>query len=119
MPQNVQSHATSPVVSSIQELHGQRDLSMQEAASIIGKAIDKPDLEYNQLPFPVLEDALAQMGLPESTVALLVEMWSGANAGLIVPQERRSTHNSTPTTLESFAAEVFATAYATFAARQR
>lgn len=104
--------------SSIQELHGQRDISMQEAASIIGKAIDKPNLEYKQLPFPVLEAALAQMGMPSSTVALLVEMWCGANAGLIVPQERRSAENTTPTTLESFATEVFAPAYTTFVSRQ-
>lgn len=101
---------------SIQELHGQRDLSMQQAAAVIGTAIGKPNLEYKQLPVPVLEGALAQMGLPERTVALLVEMWSGANAGLIVPLESRSAENSTPTSLESFAAEVFARAYAAFAA---
>ncbi len=104
--------------SSIQELHGQRDLSMQEAASIVGAAIGKPNLEYKQLPSPVLEESLAQMGMPESSVALLVEMWRGANAGLIVPQERRSAKNSTSTALESFATEVFAPAYAAFAAHQ-
>lgn len=101
--------------SSIQELHGQRDLSIQEAATIAGAAIGKPDLAYQQLPFPVLEGALAQMGMPEATVALLIEMWTGANAGLIVPQEPRSAENSTPTTLEAFAAEVFAPAYAALA----
>lgn len=102
--------------SSTQELQGQRDLSMHEAASIVGKAIDKPNLEYRQLPFPVLEDALVQLGLPGSTAALLIEMWGGANEGLVVPQERRSAANSTPTTLESFATQVFAPAYAAFAA---
>ena len=100
--------------SSIQELHGQRDLSIQEAATIAGAAIGKPDLAYQQLPFPALEGALAQMGMPEATVALLIEMWTGANAGLIVPQEPRGV-NSTPTTLEAFAADVFAPAYAALA----
>jgi uncharacterized protein YbjT (DUF2867 family) len=102
----------------IQELHGQRDLSMQDAASVVGAAIGKPNLEYKQLPFQVLEGALSQMGLPQSIVALLIEMWNGANAGLIVPQEQRSIANTTATTLESFASNVFAPAYATSAERQ-
>jgi hypothetical protein len=51
------------------------------------------------------------MGLPKKTAALLIEMWKSANAGLIAPQEQRSAKNRTPTTLESFVAEVFAPAY--------
>lgn len=97
--------------SSTQELHGQRDISMKEAASIVGKSIGKPNLGYMQVPFMILEPALVQMGMPKSTAALLIEMWKGANAGLIVPLEPRSAKNSTPTTLESFAEEVFAPAY--------
>jgi uncharacterized protein YbjT (DUF2867 family) len=97
--------------SSIQELHGQRDLSMKEAASIVGKSIDKPNLGYMQVPFLMLEPAFVQMGMPKKTAALLIEMWKGANAGLIVPQEKRSAKNTTPTTIESFVTEVFAPAY--------
>lgn len=96
---------------SVQELHGQRDISMSEAASIVGNAIGKPNLEYVQLPSMVLEAALLKIGLPRKTTDLIVEMWDGANAGLIVPQEARSARNTTPTTLESFAATVFAPAY--------
>jgi uncharacterized protein YbjT (DUF2867 family) len=94
--------------SSTQELHGQRDISMKEAASIVGNSIGKANLGYMQVPFSTLESALVQMGLPKSTAALLIEMWKGANAGLIAPQERRSAKNTTPTTLESFVSEVFA-----------
>ena len=96
---------------STQELHGQRDISMREASSVIGKSIGKPDLAYMQVPFMMLEPALVQMGLPKSTAALLIEMWKGANAGLIAPQEQRTAKNTTPTTLESFAANVFAPAF--------
>ena len=64
-----------------------------------------------QVPFTMLKPALVQMGLPKSTAALLIEMWKGANAGLITPQEQRTAKNTTPTTLESFAAEVFAPAF--------
>jgi uncharacterized protein YbjT (DUF2867 family) len=103
--------------SSIQELHGQRDISMKEAASIVGAAIGKPKMGYMQAPFMMLEPALVQLGLPKRTAALLIEMWKGANAGLIAPQEPRSATNTTPTTLESFAAEVFAPAYLNMAAK--
>jgi uncharacterized protein YbjT (DUF2867 family) len=101
---------------SVHELHGQRDISMKEAAAIVGQSIGKPNLGYMQVPFMLLEPALVQMGLPKQTAALLIEMWKGANAGLIVPLEPRSPKNTTPTTLESFAAEVFAPAYASKAA---
>lgn len=104
--------------SSVQELHGERDLSMQEAASIVGKAINKPELRYQQVAVAMLEDSLLQIGMPMKTVALLIEMWNGANSGLVVPQEARSAKNSTSTTLESFVADVFAPAYQNFAANK-
>lgn len=94
-----------------QELHGQRDISMKEAASIVGKAIGKPALTYMQVPMLMLEPALVQMGLPKKTAGLLIEMWKGANAGLIVPLETRSAANTTSTTLEDFVREVFVPAY--------
>jgi hypothetical protein len=56
--------------------------------------------------------------MPSNTAALLMEMWSAANAGLIVPQEARSPKNTTSTNLESFVAEVFAPAYRNFAVTQ-
>jgi uncharacterized protein YbjT (DUF2867 family) len=96
---------------SIQELHGQRDISMNEAASIVGKSIGQPALAYVQVPSVALEHALVEMGLPKKTAALIIEMWDGANAGLIAPQESRSARNTTPTTLESFVEKVFAPAY--------
>ena len=97
--------------SATQELLGPRDYTMKEVATIIGQAIGKANLGYMQVPFMMLEPALAQMGLPKSSAALIVEMWKGMNSGLIAPQEPRTPVNTTPTTLESFAAEVFAPAY--------
>jgi uncharacterized protein YbjT (DUF2867 family) len=96
---------------SIQELQGQRDISMKEAASIVGNSIGKPSLEYAQLPSTALEPALIEMGLPETTAKLIIEMWDGASARLKAPQEMRSPRNTTPTTLESFVAKVFAPEY--------
>jgi uncharacterized protein YbjT (DUF2867 family) len=97
--------------SSVQELHGQRDISMREAASIVGSAIGKTNLAYVQVPSTILRQAIVEMGLPKKTAELLIEMWDGANAGLIAPLEARSAKNTTPTRLESFVSEVFAPAY--------
>jgi uncharacterized protein YbjT (DUF2867 family) len=96
--------------SSSQEITGPRDITMKEAASIIGPAIGKPNLGYMQVPFLMLEPALAQM-MPRKTAALVIEMWKGAKAGLVVREEPRSEKNTMPTTLESFVSEVFAPAY--------
>ena len=93
---------------STQELLGPRDVTMKESAAIIGHAIGKPNLAYVQMPLPLLESALTSMGLPKSSAALLVELWNGANEGLLDPRESRSAENTTPTTLEQFAEEVFA-----------
>jgi hypothetical protein len=74
-------------------------------------AIGKPNLAYVHVPSTVLGQAIIEMGLPKKTAELLIEMWDGANAGLIAPQEVRSAENTTPTRLESFVSEVFAPAY--------
>ncbi len=97
--------------SSIQELHGQRDISMNEAASIVGAAIGNPNVTYVQVPNSALEGVLLRMGMPEKTARLIIEMWDGANAGLIRPEEQRSARNTTPTSLESFVKDVFAPAF--------
>jgi len=99
--------------SSVQELLGERDYTMREAATIIGKTIGKPYLGYMQVPLMMVEGALVQMGFPKTSAALMIELFKAEHSGLCDPQEPRSTKNTTPTTLESFAAEVFAPAYQT------
>lgn len=97
--------------SSTQELLGPRDVTMKEAAGIIGRAIDKPNLPYMQVPFLMLEPALVQMGMPKSSAALVIEMWKAGNNGLVKAEEPRSPRNTTPTTLEDFVADVFVPIY--------
>lgn len=93
-----------------QEITGPRDISPKEVASIIGQAIGKPGLGYTQVPFLMLEPAMAQM-MPKKTAAQIVEMWKGTKEGLVKREEPRTPENTMPTTLETFAAEVFAPAY--------
>jgi uncharacterized protein YbjT (DUF2867 family) len=110
-------HARDFTGSSAQELHGQRDVTMKEVASIIGKAIGKPKLGYMQVPFMMLEPALVQTGLPRSTVALMIEMWKSMNSGALKLHEPRNAKNTTPTSIETFVTEVFAPAYSSMAAK--
>jgi len=97
--------------SSTQELLGPREYSAKEVAAILGKAIGKPDLEYMQAPLAAIESALGATGMPKASAALLIEMMEGGGKGLLNPQEPRSAKNTTPTTLEWFASEVFAPAF--------
>jgi len=93
------------------ELLGERDLSMTEATAVIARGIGKPDLRYKQFPYDQVQQALTQMGVPPKGAALYIEMYKAINAGVLVPQEPRSSENTTPTSFEQFVQEVFAPAY--------
>ncbi len=90
------------------ELLGQRDVTYVEAASIIGKAIDKPGLGYAQLSPEQLKPAMVQMGMSSSMVDLLLEMSEALNSGYMAPLESRSAGNTTPTSIEEFVTKEFA-----------
>ncbi len=89
------------------ELLGQRDVTMSEAAAVIGKAIGKPDLRYVQVSYAQAEQALQQMGMSASVAKALNEMYAAVNDGLMAPLEKRSAQNTTPTSIETFASEEF------------
>jgi len=93
------------------ELLGERDLSMTEATAVIARGIGKPDLRYVQFPYDQVQQALTQMGVPPKGAALYIEMYKAINAGVLIPQEPRSSENTTPTPFEQFVQDVFAPAY--------
>lgn len=93
------------------ELLGQRDLTMTEAAAIIGKAIGKPDLAYIQLTDDQFRAALTQMGMSVDFANLILEMAGALNSGHMRALEPRSARNTTPTSYEVFVAEQFVPAY--------
>ena len=99
------------------ELLGARDISYAQVARIVGAAIGKPDLTYQQAPAAQLKPALMQMGMSANMADLLLEMSDALNSGHMRALEPRSGHNTTPTTVETFVAEVFVPAYRTKAAR--
>jgi uncharacterized protein YbjT (DUF2867 family) len=93
------------------ELLGERDLSMNEVAVIIGKALGNPDLRYAQFSYDQVEKVLIQMGTPPKTAAYFIEMFQGFNDDVATGTEARTTANTTPTTAEAFMKEVFVPAY--------
>jgi uncharacterized protein YbjT (DUF2867 family) len=110
-------HARDFTGNGVQELHGERDISMKEVATIVGNAIGKPKLSYMQVPFMMLEPAMVQNGMSKDIAALLVEMWKSTNSGVMKPLEPRNEKNTTPTSIERFVTEVFAPAYLAMAAK--
>lgn len=89
------------------EIQGQRDLSMTEAAAIIGQAIGKPGLAYMQLPDGQLRPALRQVGFSDDVANQILELSASLNSGYARALEPRSAANTTPTSYETFVAEEF------------
>ncbi len=94
-----------------QELLGERDLSMDGATAIIGRAIGQPDLRNLQISYEQAEQGLMAMGVPQKSAAELVELYRALNENIVVNEEPRSAVNTTPTTFETFVQEVFLPAY--------
>jgi len=95
----------------IRELLGQRDVSYDDATTIIGKAIGKPDLKYVQLPVEQVRGAFLQMGMSENVSDLILEMSAALNSGSMEALEERTAENSTPTSFETFATDEFLPLY--------
>jgi uncharacterized protein YbjT (DUF2867 family) len=91
----------------VQELLGERDLSMSGVTAIVGRAINNPVLRYVQFSYEQVGQALAGMGIPPKTAESFVEMYRGINDGIVVNEEPRSASNTTPTSFETFVQEVF------------
>jgi hypothetical protein len=93
------------------ELLGQRDLNYNEVTAIIGKAIGKPDLKI----YPVAQRSGSGRNGSVRDVRracqIVLEMADGLNSGHVRALESRTPGNTTPTTFETFVAEIFAPAY--------
>jgi uncharacterized protein YbjT (DUF2867 family) len=96
---------------STKELQGQRDTSYAELATIIGKAIGKPDLKYVQLPGDEFVGVVTSMGLSKNFGELIVEMCDAMNDGRMKALEPRTAENTTPTAVETFVEQVFVPAF--------
>ncbi len=95
----------------VRYLLGPRDVTMTEAAAILGEAIGNPGLKYVQFPEAEARKAMIAMGMSGSVADAFLEMERAFNEGRIRPTQARNTENSTPTTLEEFAKTAFVRAY--------
>jgi uncharacterized protein YbjT (DUF2867 family) len=96
--------------SAVRELFGPRDYSMKEAASILGRAIGRPDLPYVRFSYEDAEKAMRQAGMSADVAGKYVEMYQAFNEGRVTATQPRSARSDTPTTLEEFA-KTFAAAF--------
>jgi uncharacterized protein YbjT (DUF2867 family) len=95
---------------SILDLLGQRDLSLQEAFTIIGRRIGILDLAYRQFSPEEFAKALLAMGMSRDMSRLMIEMSDALNRGLFAVNRPRNAETNTPTSIETFAgwfAEVY------------
>ena len=96
---------------STRELLGQRDITMDEVAKVIGPAIGKSSLSYSKVPDMMLKPALTSMGMSSDVAGRILEMSAALNSGHMRALEPRSPANTTPTSFEAFVAEEFVPAY--------
>jgi uncharacterized protein YbjT (DUF2867 family) len=94
----------------IRDLLGQRDLSLNEAAAIIGKKLGKPDIKYVAFPYNEAEKGMVAMGLTPDMSKLYIEMSKALNDGIFAVGMPRTKENTTPTSIEEFS-DVFAKIY--------
>jgi uncharacterized protein YbjT (DUF2867 family) len=93
------------------ELQGHRDITYNEVASIIGKAIGKPNLKYVQAPDEQVRIAMVQTGMSDNLAGLILEMAGALNRGYMRTLEARGVGNTAPTPFEAFVEESFVPAY--------
>ena len=101
----------------VQDLLGQRDLSLNEATSVIGRAIGMPDLKYVQFSYDDAANWLKEMGIGKDASRLFIEMSKALNDGRFAVNRPRTRDNTTPTSFEKFA-ETFAEYFAAAAPRK-
>ncbi len=94
----------------VQDLLGQRDLSLNEAIAVIGREIGIPDLKYVQFPYEDAAKGMTEMGISADVSRLFIEMSKALNDGLFAVNRPRTPENSTPTSIEEFA-ETFTHVY--------
>jgi uncharacterized protein YbjT (DUF2867 family) len=86
----------------VQELHGERDLTMSEATAVIAKAVGHPDAGYVVFPEEAAEEAMRQAGFSADSARLMNEMYRAYNRGLLRAHQPRDRRTTTPTSVESF-----------------
>jgi uncharacterized protein YbjT (DUF2867 family) len=94
----------------VKPILGDRDYSFKEFTHIIGNSIGKPDLEYVQFATNRVKQAMISQGISADVADEITSMEKSLKNG-IMNYEKRTVENSSPTSAEIFAKEVFAPLY--------
>ena len=87
----------------VRELLGERDISMNEMTEILGRAIDRDDLQYVQFPYEDVEKTMIEAGFSSDFSRSLIELYTSINEGIIIAETQRTEKNTTETSFEEFA----------------
>ncbi|MBT2584915.1 NAD(P)H-binding protein [Arthrobacter sp. ISL-95] len=85
----------------VEAVHGPADLSWLQVVRIISQAVGKP-LDVERIPEESMRGTLAGLGMSAAQVDSLVGMSTGF-LGDFTPEQQRSVHSTTPTTLAGWA----------------
>lgn len=96
----------------VHELLGPRDYTLSEAVRILGASINRPDVRYVQLSYDAARQRMIGAGVSASFADAVMVTARSFNEGQVWATGARSSTNTTGTTLERFAAEIFAPTYA-------
>jgi len=93
------------------EIAGPEDLSNDEVAKRIGKAIGKEDLTFVRFPYEGAREGMVQMGMSPSLADNYIEFCKAVNDGKLYEGYKRSADNTTQTTIDEFLKNEYAPAY--------
>ncbi|MBB3053828.1 NmrA family NAD(P)-binding protein [Mucilaginibacter gotjawali] len=94
----------------VRPILGDRNYSFNEITGIIGRSIGKLDLQLVQFPVEQAKAGMISQGISENVAEDIVNMETSLKNG-IMNYQRRTAWNSSPTSAELFAENVFAPAY--------
>lgn len=86
----------------VRELHGERDLTLEEATAIAGRVLDRPNLHYVQTPLDEVRRGWRDHGMSDHVIDLMTQVAEGINTRGYHTSQPRSAATSTPTSWEAF-----------------
>jgi uncharacterized protein YbjT (DUF2867 family) len=89
----------------IRELYGPEDLSFEQVAAILSRALNRK-ISYVPCEPRQARQAIIENGVSENAADLLLEMYDAIEKGRVHPTQLRSEQTTTTTTLADFAREV-------------
>jgi hypothetical protein len=92
------------------EFGGPKNVTLKEAAAILGGAVGKPDLSYVQFSYGDARKGMVDSGMRPGMADLMIEMNRAFNEGRLEPTQKLDDGHRGATTLEEFAAD-FAEAF--------